>query len=455
MEGGWPLLLWPWRSGCLFSLSGIEGTPQRVLREAEALKRGFLAPPLESGHAPNMRLHLALLLSSLVLTAGCQTPERDYGRALPPGWPALLEVESPTEWPDLSRDWRRREERLPALDRSIEWFANPSSQQFYPMEGVTHERAQASLTRFRELLMECHSAYSFRWSVETEFQLYKSAGWDGRGGGVLFTAYCTPIFEGSLTQTDEFNHPLYGTPGDLVKGDAGSILGRGSEAGYMEPYPTREAIEAGGILDGRGLELVWLTSPMDAFIAHVNGSAFVRLPDGDMARFGYGANNGHEYTSLGRELVAAGELEEERVSLPAIRAWARENPERLMEFLQRNDRYVFFSEIEGNPSGSLGFEVTAYRSLATDKSIFPRGGITFVDTPAGWAKMRSGAEVHQTLMDQDTGGGIRTAGRADIYLGIGDDAEALAGNTLVEGQLYYLFLREGLGGPGASWGAEG
>jgi len=402
-----------------------------------------------------MRRHLSLLLGSLLFAASCQTPEPDYGRALPPGWPALLEVESATEWPDLSRDWRHREELLPALDRSIEWFANQSSQQFYPMEGVTHERAYASVTRFRELLMECHSAYSFRWSVENEFNLYKSAGWDGHGGGVLFTAYCTPIFDGCLTQSDEFNHPLYGTPADLVKGEAGVILGRVTEAGLMEPYPTRQAIDAGGLLEGRGLELVWLTSPMDAFIAHVNGSAFVRLPDGNMARFGYGANNGHEYTSLGRELVEAGELEKERLSLPAIRAWARDNSESVMAYLQRNDRYVFFSEIEGNPSGSLGFEVTANRTLATDKSIFPRGGMTYVDTPAGWAKMRSGASVHQTLMDQDTGGGIRTAGRADIYLGIGDDAEALAGDTLAEGQLYYLFLREDLLSDTSSWGAEG
>ena len=403
-----------------------------------------------------MPRHLpSLLLGTTLLAAACHTPPRDYGRALPPGWPALIEVTDATEWPNLSRDWRHREELLPAIDHSIEWFGTASSQQFFPMEGVSHARAQASVTRFRELLLESHSAYSFRWNVENEFQLMKSAGWDGRGGGVLFTAYCTPILDGSFTQSEEYNHPLYGTPTDLVKGEAGRILGRITEAGLMERYPTRTAIEAGGLLDGRGLELIWLTSAMDAFIAHVNGSAFVRLPGGDMARFGYGANNGHEYTSLGRELVAAGELEEDRVSLSAIRAWAREYPERVTGFLQRNDRYVFFSEIEGNPNGSLGFEVTAWRSLATDKSIFPRGGLTYVDTPTDWAEQASGVAVHHTMLDQDTGGGIRTAGRADIYLGVGDDAEELAGETLVEGQLYYLFLREEFLGGTSTWGTEG
>jgi membrane-bound lytic murein transglycosylase A len=173
-----------------------------------------------------------------------------------------------------------------------------------------------------------------------------------------------------------------------------------------------------------------------------------------MARFGYGANNGHEYTSLGRALVAAGELKEDRISLPAIREWATSNPQRVDEFLQLNDRYVFFSEIEGNPSGSLGFEVEAYRTLATDKAIFPRGGLCFVDTPAEWAELTSGVEVHHTLLDQDTGGGIRTAGRADIYLGVGDDAEALAGETIVEGQLYYLFLKEEFLSSTDPWGTE-
>ena len=401
-----------------------------------------------------MLRHLALLLGTSLLFAGCQTPERDYGQPLPPGWPALLEVTDLTEWPNLSKDWRRREELLPALDRSIDWFKKDSSTSFFPMEGVSHERAFASLTRYRELLVQSHSAYTFRWNVENEFQLMKSAGWNGKGGGVLFTAYCTPIFAGSLAQSEEFNYPLYATPEDLIKGEAGSILGRTTEAGFTEAYPTRKAIEAGGLLEGRGLELVWLTSAMDVFIAHVNGSAFVRLPDNSMARFGYGANNGHEYTSLGRALVAAGELKEDRISLPAIREWAKNNPQRVDEFLQLNDRYVFFSEIEGNPSGSLGFEVEAYRTLATDKTIFPRGGLCFVDTPAEWAELTSGVEVHHTLLDQDTGGGIRTAGRADIYLGVGDDAEALAGETIVEGQLYYLFLKEEFLSSTDPWGTE-
>jgi len=46
-------------------------------------------------------------------------------------------------------------------------------------------------------------------------------------------------------------------------------------------------------------------------------------------------------------------------------------------------------------------------------------------------------------LDQDTGGAIRAAGRCDIYLGVGDDAGKLAGQTYQEGRLYYLFLKPG------------
>jgi membrane-bound lytic murein transglycosylase A len=123
-----------------------------------------------------------------------------------------------------------------------------------------------------------------------------------------------------------------------------------------------------------------------------------------------------------------------------MRQWAAEHPREVPKYLARNARYVFFTEIAGNPRGSLNVEVTAERSLATDKSLFPRGAVVFVDTRIG--NTRSiGKRFNQFMLDQDTGGAIRTAGRADIYLGKGPAAERLAGTTQAEGQLYYLFLK--------------
>lgn len=378
-----------------------------------------------------------LLLAALAACAS--TPKKDFSTPLAYGANALLPVGDLGEWPDLREGFLHREELLLSLDRSIDWTSSSYSEQFFPIEGVSHERALASLERFRDLLMTSASAGEFEAALQSEFTLYKSAGYDGQGGGVLFTGYYTPILDGRLAQGSGYTYPLYALPGDLEKGERGEILGQRTAAG-LRPYPERAVIEASGLLSEQGLELIWFSSALDAFLAHVNGSAFVRLEDGSMERFGYAGNNGHEYTSLAKELVRAGELPKDHSGLSAIRAWARENPGKVEEFLYRNERYVFFAPIQGNPRGSLNLEVEAGRSLATDKSLFPRGAVVFVESHTPGATMTGGPKIRQFMLDQDTGGAIRTAGRADIYLGIGEEAEDAAGRMKAEGQLYYLFL---------------
>jgi membrane-bound lytic murein transglycosylase A len=303
---------------------------------------------------------------------------------------------------------------------------------------VSHERALASLLRFRELLTDTRGPDEFQRAIEEEFTVYKSAGWNGRGGGVLFTAYCTPVLRGSLEPSATYRHPLYAAPPDLKKARDGSVLGWEIAGGTLLPhYPTRHTIEARSLLSGRDLELVYLADPIDAFLAHINGSAFIELRNGETLRLGYAAKNGRPYTSLGKELEADGQIE--RASLSAIRAWAAQQPEELVqEYLHRNSSYVFFTPIDGTPHGSLDVEVTAEHSIATDKSIFPRGAVTFVETQTE----DRGESLNGFFLDQDAGGAIRTAGRADLYLGIGPQAEARAGRTQAEGQLYYLFLAD-------------
>jgi membrane-bound lytic murein transglycosylase A len=381
-----------------------------------------------------------LTASILTLTAlaACQT-RPEYGRPLPEGWPALIKLAPGEARPDFAPQWNERDAILPALERSIAWTRKKHAEQFFPIEGISHAHALASLEGFRDALVESSGPADFGARLERDFDVYKSAGWNGLGGGVLFTGYCTPILKGSLAAAPGFDWPLYGLPEDLAKGPQGEILGRTLADGSLEPYPTRRAIESSHMLAGQGLELVWLSDPLDAFLAHVNGSAFVELPDGSMVKLGYSGKNGRAYTSLGGELVKDKQLKADQVSLSTIRAWAARHPELVLEYLHRNESYVFFTEISGTPRGSLNVDVEPGRTLATDKRLFPRGAVVFVDTEllddAG--KQRP---FERFLLDQDTGGAIRTAGRADIYLGIGPEAEDLAGRTRAEGQLYYLFL---------------
>lgn len=389
-----------------------------------------------------MKRALLCTLALLPLLAACRSTP-DYNTALPEGAPALLPLGKNDPVPDFSRQWEQREEILPALDHSLFWTRREHAKQFFPQAGIDHGRALRSLERFRALLVETAGPSEFQQAIEREFTVYKSAGWDGRGGGVLFTAYCTPLLRGQLEADARHRWPLYALPPDLVKGKGGEILGWETAMGRMPQYPSRHAIEAGDLLEGKGLELVWLADPLDAYIAHVNGSAFIELPDGSIYRVGYAGKNGREYHSLGRELESEGKIPRGEASLQTIRAWAaRVGEEELFDYLHRNPSYVFFTPITGNPHGSLDVEVTAERSIATDKSLFPRGAVVFVDAPAPRKASDQAESFYRLFLDQDTGGAIRTAGRADLYLGIGDEAVERSGRVKVEGQLYYLFLKE-------------
>lgn len=361
----------------------------------------------------------------------------DYGRPLPEGAKALIPLRRHERAPNLESTWYERDEILPALERSLQWTRSEVAKQYFPVEGISHLRALRSLEVFKDLLTTSQSPRQFQREFNRRFQVYRSAGYDGRGGGVLFTGYCTPLLSGSPQRTSRFRHPLHSLPPDLVKDEAGRTLGQETPNGLI-PYPTRAEILASP--EYQPLEIVWLEDPIDAYIAHVNGSAFVELPTGEIARFGYAGKNGRPYTSLGKELITAGEVPADEMSLAAIRRWAETNPIRVDDFLRRNESYIFFTEINGLPRGSLNIPVTARRTIATDKRLFPRGALTFIDTelptPAGAPR-----PFRQLMFDQDTGGAIRTAGRADIYLGVGHEAERLSGATRASGQLYYFFLR--------------
>jgi len=378
-----------------------------------------------------MKCVLSSMALLLVLGACKTTP--DYTTALPENVDALIPLGSKESLPDFSRQWEDRDELLRALDQSLSWIHREHAKQFFPQAGITHKRAVASLERFGQVLRTAFGPKDFKRAVNEDFQVYKSAGWNGRGGGVMFTGYCTPILRGSHTYSETYCYPLYALPEDLVKAPNGSVLGWQTRFGLQKEYPSRAAIEASNMLKGR--ELVWLADPIDAYLAHVNGSAFVELEDGSLFRLGYAGKNGGAYTSLAGELIDSHKIQE--ASLKAIRKWAgRSSKEEVQEYLNRNPSYVFFTPIDGTPHGSLDVPVTPGRSIATDKSLFPRAALTFVEGPTGQRFL------NRFFFDQDTGGAIRTAGRADLYLGIGPDAEKNAGELKVEGQMYYLFVKE-------------
>jgi membrane-bound lytic murein transglycosylase A len=328
-----------------------------------------------------------------------------------------------------------------AVAHSISYLNKPSSKNFYPSGQITHDHALESVQAFADMLDSGLSGSQLNDEILINYDVYTSVGCDDRGT-VLFTGYYTPIFEGSLEQSAQFNYPLYEQPDDLVKDSNGDILGRRGAGGQIGSYPARAEIEDSGMLEGK--ELVYLSDPFEAYIAHVQGSAKVRLHDGTITTVGYAANNGHEYKSVAQELVREGKIPSDEISLAAMIEYFKRYKNQVENYVRRNPRYVFFRKEGGPPVGCLNEPVTPIRSIATDKSIFPRASLTFIST--NLPRAAGGSTITEAYtgfaLDQDAGGAIRAPGRCDVYMGEGDTAGKLAGQTYQEGRLYYLFLKE-------------
>ena len=138
------------------------------------------------------------------------------------------------------------------------------------------------------------------------------------GKDPLFTGYFEPELNGSPVRTDRYRYPLYRMP---------------SEAIDAAPWLTRREILTSGVMSGRGLEIAWVDDPVELFFLQVQGSGRIRYPDGQVIRVGYGGANGHNYSSIGKELVRRGTYQPHQVSAEVIKNWVRRNSAEGQELL--------------------------------------------------------------------------------------------------------------------------
>ena len=283
---------------------------------------------------------------------------------------------------------------------------------------------------------------------EANFRVFRLEGADGPQG--LITGYYEPELRGSWRRGGQYRYPLYKKPGDLVSVDLGRFSGEWKgrhiagriRAGRLEPYDERRLINDGS-LAGRGLELLWLDDPVDAFFLHIQGSGRVRMTDGRLARVGFAGRNGHAYTAIGRVLVKQGELPADGVSLQSIRRWLAANPSRAREVMDANRSYIFFRLIKGvtdgeGPIGAQGVALTPGRSLAVDRGKLPLGAPVWLETRDPLERSRP---IRRLMIAQDTGGAIRGAVRGDFFWGTGARAEAAAGEMQEPGTFHILLPR--------------
>ena len=145
-------------------------------------------------------------------------------------------------------------------------------------------------------------------------------------------------------------------------------------------------------------------------------------------------------------MVADGVIKLAQGSMQGIKKYFKEHPEDVQKYFFHNKRYVFFKlSNESGPRGSGGGELVGDRSIATDKKIYPAGGLAFVQLRKPILNSKNEIvrweKISQFVVDQDTGNAIRGAGRADFYFGMGDRAGAKAGHFHEWGDVFYIVKR--------------
>ena len=263
-----------------------------------------------------------------------------------------------------------------------------------------------------------------------------------------FTGYFEPEVEGSRFKDGEFSVPVLGRPDDLVKlsKSAATRLGVGYGRvtdGTARPYFTRQQIEQGQ-LSSRNLELLYLRSWTDLFFMQIQGSGRVRLREGGNVRLGYAAKTGLPYTSIGKVLIDRKEMTREGMSMQALRAWLKDNPDQARQVMWENKSYVFFRELnshgtETGPVGAQNLPLTTLRSLAIDRRYWALGVPLWVSTTV-FAGGRL-EPFNQLMVAQDTGSAIKGPSRGDVFMGTGHQAGLDAGAMDQAGSLTALVPR--------------
>lgn len=303
-----------------------------------------------------------------------------------------------------------------------------------------------SMNAFIDILKQDPNSEELGRIIRENYTIYQAAGRKGYPDGeMLITGYYEPFLDGSLSKTPPFIYPLYSPPDSLIQlhdpKTGKRSFKRKDSRGQLLPYWSRQEIEDQHIAAGK--ELVYLDSPVDAFILHVQGSGKIRLRDGSTRSIHYAADNGLEYFSIGKLLVDQNKLSLAEVSIPSIRAYLKDHSQEQKAILNHNSKFIFFNwAADGDPVGSIGEPLTPGRSIAIDPDSLPRQVFGFLNSRrpefdeagnlTGWQPL------HRFVFPQDSGAAIKGNGRADLFWGNGDYAKHAAGNMKEQGTLFFL-----------------
>jgi len=390
-----------------------------------------------------------LLLFSFLVFSGCgpalknevTSPEK-----------ALIQIKG--SYPEFLDDMDKDSFAL-AVKRNLEYLnkLDPDYTFSYGSRKVTCREVREGQEAFLKLLLSASDTKTLNREIRKNFLIFRAAG-GPEHSKVLFTGYYEPVFEASSEKDESFMYPIYRMPSDLIRVDLSlfnkkykgeSIIAR-LEDNKVLPYYSRKQIEDEKALSGKGLEIAWLKDPVDVVFLQIQGSGQLKLTNGKIISVGYMGANGHPYNSIGRYMIEKGMLTKDEMSMQAIRKYLSVHSEVVSDVLNYNPSYVFFRELTGPPLGNIQVPLTPGRSLALDSGLFPKGALCFIACKkpvvnvngeiTGWTGFS------RFIMNQDTGGAIKGAGRADIFWGNGEYAELAAGYMKQEGELYILLKKD-------------
>jgi membrane-bound lytic murein transglycosylase A len=392
---------------------------------------------------------------------GCATvpsPQVTAPAAPPPTTFKLVKLTS-AQMPSFEDDFDTSTLRTAAL-QSLAYYRGRPKEETYTLAADTYTAVEFadSLAFFIDLMEKAPSKEAWKESIRNSFDVYQSVGTDPVRT-VTFSSYYEPVIPARLQRSKTFRYPLYGRPSDLMEVDVGEfdpayrglrLFGR-KKGSSLVPYHTRAEIDSEHRLKGKAKPIAWAKSPTDIFFMQIEGSGWLDVGKGKKLRIRYNGTNGRRYRSVGLYLLSSGRYPGKTIDHWQFEAFLNNNPKERQTFLNVNPRYVFFQLDHSTMSvyafGNINVPLTAWRSIATDPKLFPKGLLSWISTDQpdfdAQGKKTGTKPLTRFMLNQDEGGAIQGPGRVDFFAGDGPDAERFATNFWQKGTLYFLVKKKG------------
>lgn len=376
------------------------------------MKAGLFDFPQEKNYP---RLRMTIAAAALLWTAAsawAQPPAPPYASTEAVKAPALRLLPA-DELPEFADTLESRKGLVQAAKRTLAYLEKYAGPKYIRIGDRDYGAAALadSVAALLELLKAGPAQDELNAHIRRSFDVYLSPGSDGTGQ-VLFYGYDEPVLGASLKESPQYPYPLYKRPQDMVEAEPGlfdkkyngeALVGRIDKAGRFVPYFSREEIDVGKALAGKGLEIAWLKNQEDGLNLRARGSAILRFPSG-------------------REMLA--------------------------RYAARNPRYAFFSLTplpDREPAGEIGQPLVPERSIAVDPASVPLGALAYIETVSPQAdkegRLLGRFPNSRFALCMDAGSSLKGHGRAGIYAGHGNRAETIARNQSSEGRLYILLKK--------------